>query len=81
MQKTRYLILLCTLVAAINCGSNEYPTHVTERANLLIKQMNLTQKIQFLHGVDYSGAEEMYVGAMTGIPELGIPDLKLNDGP
>eukprot|EP00052_Salpingoeca_macrocollata_P030898 m.321336 g.321336 ORF g.321336 m.321336 type:complete len:671 (+) comp25271_c0_seq1:62-2074(+) len=42
----------------------------------LLKKMNLTEKISMLHGI-----EGDYVGNVAGNPRLGIPPLRLNDGP
>jgi beta-glucosidase len=55
----------------------------TERANLLIAVMTLSQKIGMLGGDDLISTftATPYVGVVKGIPELGIPDLRMSDGP
>ncbi|GCE14089.1 beta-glucosidase [Tengunoibacter tsumagoiensis] len=47
-----------------------------QRANLLLKQMSLKEKIALLHGGDGP-----YVGNVPENTRLGIPALKLEDGP
>jgi len=47
-----------------------------QRADLLVSNMTLTEKIHMLHG---SGVG--YVGNVKGIQRLGVPALRLNDGP
>jgi hypothetical protein len=47
-----------------------------QRAAALVSQMNLTEKIDMLHGW-----EGDYVGNVIGNSRLGIPALNLNDGP
>jgi len=42
----------------------------------LVGQMNLTEKITFLHGVDGP-----YIGNIAANERLGIPSLTMNDGP
>src|SRR5437588_8829277 len=47
-----------------------------DRANLLIAQMTLDEKIAMVHGVN-----GQYVGDTTNNARLGIPALHLQDGP
>jgi beta-glucosidase len=56
------------------------------RADLLIEQMTLDEKLVFVHGKS-EGAESMLparwlggAGFVPGIPRLGIPDLQMTDG-
>ncbi len=48
----------------------------SQRAAALLGQMNLTEKIDMLHGWDGP-----YVGNVIPNTRLGIPALNLNDGP
>ena len=59
------------------------------RADLLIEQMTLDEKIQLVHGAGFPGLGETEpvlvrsnggFGFVPGIERLGIPDLNLNDG-
>lgn len=54
-----------------------------ERANLLLGAMTLSQKIGMLSGDDLVSTftATPYVGVVKGIPELGVPDLRMSDGP
>ncbi len=60
------------------------------RADLVIKEMSLDEKIQLLHGLGWqplfappdSGAATRAVsvlGFIPGVPRLGIPDLQMTD--
>ena len=56
-----------------------------KRADLLIEQMTLDEKIALVHGFDvwnYSAPPQWLGGAgwVPGIPRLGIPDLQMTDG-
>ncbi len=59
-----------------------------ERADLLLKQLTLDEKIQMLHGTAYSGVgehnpqeRESKVGAgyVPGLPQYGIPGIQMAD--
>jgi len=61
-----------------------------ERADLVIKEMTLDEKIQMLHGLGWqamfmpieSGAGTRAIsggGFIPGVPRLGIPDLQMSD--
>lgn len=54
-----------------------------ERAALLVAAMSLEQKIDMLAGDDPSAAftGDPYVGIVNGVPELGIPPIRMSDGP
>ncbi len=54
-----------------------------QRADLVIEQMTLDEKIQLVHGVEGPAAMEPSLGGagfVPGIPRLGIPDLQMADG-
>jgi beta-glucosidase len=56
-----------------------------KRADLLIEQMTLNEKIALVHGFDvwsYPAPAQWLGGAgwVPGIPRLGIPDLQMTDG-
>jgi beta-glucosidase len=56
-----------------------------QRAELLIEQMTLEEKVALVHGFDvwrYPAPPEWLGGAglVPGIPRLGIPDLQMTDG-
>ncbi len=51
-----------------------------KRAQLLVKEMTLEEKIAFVTG-DKAGNDGGYVGHISAIPRLGIPELNMKDGP
>lgn len=49
-----------------------------ERARLLVGAMTFAEKVNYLHG----GCPELgYTGTACAIDRLGVPALKMNDGP
>ncbi len=50
------------------------------RARLLLEAMTLEEKITLATG-DSAGADGGYVGHISAIPRLGIPELNMKDGP
>ncbi|WP_432828930.1 glycoside hydrolase family 3 C-terminal domain-containing protein [Dactylosporangium sp. CA-092794] len=51
---------------------------VATRVSQLLSRMTTDQKISILHG---NGASSPYIGNLTGIPSLCIPNMGLQDGP
>jgi beta-glucosidase len=59
-----------------------------ERANLVLKEMTLDEKISLLHGTGMEGLSPMSplairsnggAGYVVGVPRLGIPDIQMTD--
>jgi beta-glucosidase len=59
-----------------------------ERADLVLKEMTLDEKISLLHGTGMSGLSPMSplaihsnggAGYVVGVPRLGIPDIQMSD--
>ena len=53
----------------------------SERAHALRLNMTTKEKISLLHGIGELHDLLGYVGAVKGVPRVGIPDIRLNDGP
>ncbi len=54
-----------------------------QRADLLIQQMTLDEKLTLVHGDDSEKSLPKWLGGagyVPGIPRLGIPDLQMSDG-
>ena len=52
------------------------------RANLLIKQMTLDEKIAMIHGTgEDASTYQGQAGYLPGIKRLGIPPMRFADGP
>ena len=52
------------------------------RAVKLVAQMTLAEKMGFIQGLPrHDSGNGTYVGIVPGVPRLGIPDLRMNDGP
>jgi len=67
------MMVLTQIVLVTAAGGTRTPE---ERAEDLLKKMTLQEKTSMLHGVQGG-----YVGNVNPIDRLGIPALKLNDGP
>jgi beta-glucosidase len=54
-----------------------------KRADLVIQQMSLDEKITLVHGVEGAAAQQHSLGGagyVPGVPRLGLPALQLTDG-
>ena len=87
------ITILVLLIAMIGCGGGSTstppppppppPTDPDQRADLLLAQMTLDEKLQLVHGnltIQTSVGPRNAAGWMLGIPRLGIPDLLYADG-
>lgn len=79
---TRFLALIAMpLVFVAMCGCN-HRTQKRESVDSLLGKMTLSQKIQLIHGARESAATTQGQGGyMPGDAKLGIPPLRLADGP
>src|SRR5947209_4320288 len=90
-QLTFILLGILLIVSSAGCASPAvappHPTHpwmdislsASKRADLLLAQMTLDEKIAMLHGAGYGSGG--YVGHIPANKRLGIPALNLEDGP
>lgn len=67
------LLLTCALTNATD------PDPALERARKLVQQMTLPEKLKMLQGD--SANKNGYTGVTDGVSRLGVPDLRMNDGP
>src|ERR1700720_4316391 len=95
----RMSLLLSPLLAAVapvSAQSNQKPSQpwmnpsvsADERADLVLKEMTLDEKISLLHGTGMVGLSPMSplavrsnggAGYVVGVPRLGIPDIQMSD--
>jgi len=95
LVKTTVLALLSlpALLSFASAQSNKHPWMNTslspdERANMVVKEMTLDEKISLLHGTGMVGLSPMSplaihsnggAGYTVGIPRLGIPAIQMSD--
>lgn len=52
------------------------------RAVRLVAEMTLDEKLGFIQGIPrHDSGNGTYIGIVPGVPRLGVPDLRMNDGP
>ncbi|HYK37483.1 glycoside hydrolase family 3 C-terminal domain-containing protein [Alloacidobacterium sp.] len=75
-------IFVRTIFSQDNSASWDlYDSSADTRADKLLSQMTLDEKIQLVHGANSTGTTSRgAAGFVPGIPRLGIPDLYLADG-
>jgi len=70
------------LALLVVCGCNGTKSHERDQVDALLSRMSLAQKIQLIHGAKEDPATTQgQAGYMPGDPALGIPSLRLADGP
>ncbi|MCW2871798.1 MAG: glycoside hydrolase family 3 domain protein, partial [Streptomyces oryziradicis] len=69
------------MVAAAATGglAAAVPAAAARRVETLLTRLTLDEKITFLHGATDPALGE--AGCIPGVPRLGIPPLRLSDGP
>jgi len=90
-QPTGFIVKMFTqLVCALAVGwlviltsARGVENDPAQRAAALLAKMTLDEKISMLHGafVGWPDAAKVYVGNVPGNDRLGIPPLRMNDGP
>src|SRR5690348_966218 len=78
----RCLVFLAVLAAAVGSGGAAAAHPSTSRVDRLLSRMTLDEKLTLLEGAAEDAATNQYqAGYLPGIPRLGIPSLRLSDGP
>jgi beta-glucosidase len=73
-------LALCLLACAAR--DHRIPAGSSMRVERLLSSMTLEEKISLLHGVlEDPATDQGEAGYLPGIPRLGIPPLRLADGP
>jgi beta-glucosidase len=73
-QTKRLFVVFILMLFAVTPGISQLaPPDAGTRAELILKQMTLEEKIDYIGGVD-----SFFI---RGIPRLGVPRLKMADGP
>ena len=75
------LAAACALAAAAQASARPPPPPppAASRAAALVRQMTLAEKATLISGLQHS--ETNYTGENIGIERLGIPSLRMEDGP
>jgi len=68
--------------AGLTFAQNEAPAVTGDaRVDKLLSQMTLEEKLTLIHGTEEEPGIFRESGYLSGIPRLGIPGLRLTDGP
>jgi beta-glucosidase len=82
MVVRRCLVLLAVLSAAIASGGAAAAHTAGTSVGWLLSRMTLDEKLTLLEGAAEDPATNQYqAGYLPGVPRLGIPSLRLSDGP
>src|ERR1700724_1953925 len=96
LRMSPLLSVLSAAVLPVSAQSNRKPSQPwmnpavspDDRADLVLKEMTLDEKISLLHGTGMAGLSPMSplsvhsnggAGYVVGVPRLGIPDLQISD--
>lgn len=85
MKKTLILSFMFSALLAIAAQAQVKKVEITQehkdRAAALIAKMTLKQKLQVISGKSDEKSVDNNINVLHGVPELGIPTLKMADGP
>ena len=69
----------------MRCAAPAATDPARDRAAGIVAKMTLAEKLSLLQGskrnASYDPSAGSYVGVVYGVPRLGVPDLRMNDGP
>jgi beta-glucosidase len=78
---TVFALLMCGMLA-LDSHSALAQDQATARVDNLLRQMTLEEKMALIRGASEPAATNQgQAGYLTGVPRLGIPPLRLSDGP
>ncbi|HMD95707.1 MAG TPA: glycoside hydrolase family 3 C-terminal domain-containing protein [Terriglobia bacterium] len=83
-SRTLLLVLAALFLAAVSALAQTPAPAVTgnPRVDKLLSQMTLEEKIAMIHGAqEPTATDQGQAGYLPGVPRLGIPSLRLADGP
>jgi beta-glucosidase-like glycosyl hydrolase len=69
------VIIVTVFVLSVN-GEDPY-----DRAVRLVSKMTIDEKFGYIQGAKGNVKHKYYTGVIPGVPRLGIPELRMNDGP
>ena len=79
----RWAVLSTATLCLLACTARDHSASLIDaRVDHLLSQMSLDEKISLLHGAPEDDAQDQgEAGFLPGIPRLGIPSLRMADGP
>lgn len=81
-SKAAWIAVLCMVSTTLPAQSTAPTKSGDVRVEQLLREMTLDEKIQLLHGTGEDALTgQGQAGFLQGIPRLGIPSLRLADGP
>jgi beta-glucosidase len=75
------MFLALVIAATASTPLNQIEAEPWARAEALVAQMTLDEKISMVQGNSPAASKSSYIGIVTGVPRLSIPDFRMNDGP
>ncbi|WP_432181587.1 beta-glucosidase [Streptomyces sp. NBC_00063] len=82
MLRALALVGALTLTAVPSAEAGPAPASGNQRVDRLLSRMTLDEKLSMIEGqVEAAGTTQNQAGYLPGVPRLGIPPLRLTDGP
>src|SRR5215472_6958378 len=80
--RTRLIGRSLALGALMSVGGAWLPLHAADRVEALLREMTREEKLSLVHGAaEPAATSQGQAGYWPGVPRLGIPALRLTDGP